>query len=93
MNGTKQRGLHLLSPATSKCCDTDDCHPEAHDLRPVQAMSAPSKGNNQAIPTRPVHRKQQAAEKYEQRAEISQHRVRGQNTSRMRYGIHSRLSR
>jgi hypothetical protein len=38
-------------------------------------MSAPSKGNDQAVPTRPVHGKQQAAEKYEQHAVISQHRV------------------
>jgi hypothetical protein len=30
----------------------------------VQAVSAPSKGKDQAIPTRPIHHKQQAAEKY-----------------------------
>ena len=41
----------------------------------MKAVSAPSKGKDQAIPTRPIHRKQQAAEKYEERAEISLHRV------------------
>ena len=71
---THKRGFSL-QPATPKCCDTDDRHPEAHEFRRVQAVSAPSKGNDQAVPTRPVHRKQQAAEKYEQRPEISQHRV------------------
>ena len=61
-----RRPRPFLPPsATPKCCNTDDRHPQAHDLGYVQAVSAPSKGKDQAIPTRPIHRKQQAAEKYE----------------------------
>jgi len=64
---------HALRPATPECGDTNDGHPEAHDLGRVQAVPASSKRKDQAVPMRPVHRKEQTAEEYEQRAEISQH--------------------
>jgi hypothetical protein len=73
--GDRRPRPFVLPSTTPKCCNTDDRHPQAHDLRSVQAVSAPSKGKDQAIPTRPIHRKQEAAEKYEERTEISQHRV------------------
>jgi hypothetical protein len=64
-NAASQGAGGALPPASPKCCDTDDRHSQAQDLGHVQTVSASSKGKDQTVPPRPVHRKQQAAEKYE----------------------------
>jgi len=48
-------------------------------------MPASSKRKDQAVPMRPVHRKEQAAEEHEQRAQISQHRVGNASCNRAGY--------